>query len=333
MEQFFKLDYLNELLLFKSDDYQTIKDQVSYYLSPHRFEVEVREPLNTRLNGFRFGNCALYDLKYSAPVMITIDEVSDFYLFRLTLEGQCKVGIEDQQVLQSVGIMSITHPHTQQQIQTNQHCRNIILKLAQHDVETQLFKMLGHTSHEPVVFDMSLSCTEEGIDSIIETLNYLCHAYYHIQNWSFISASFTQYLIELILLKIPNNYSEQLNLQRQHILPGYLKKAQKYIQNHLEQPISLADLSQCCEVSIRTLQKGFSQYLQQTPVEYIRDQRLERVHLALQQAQTNETVTDIVLRHGFQSLGHFSTLYKKRYGCLPSKTLKMSPVQMSTMLS
>ena len=157
--------------------------------------------------------------------------------------------------------------------------------------------------------------------------------YYHIQNWSFISASFTQYLIELILLKIPNNYTDQLNLQRQHILPGYLKKAQKYIQDHLEQPISLADLSQCCEVSIRTLQKGFSQYLQQTPVEYIRDQRLERVHLALQQAQTNETVTDIVLRHGFQSLGHFSTLYKKRYGCVPSKTLKMSPVQMSTMLS
>ncbi|MCY0562420.1 AraC family transcriptional regulator, partial [Klebsiella pneumoniae] len=85
-------------------------------------------------------------------------------------------------------------------------------------------------------------------------------------------------------------YSDQLNLQRQHILPGYLKKAQKYIQDHLEQPISLADLSQCCEVSIRTLQKGFSQYLQKTPVEYISDQRLERVHQALQQAQTNETV-------------------------------------------
>jgi hypothetical protein len=37
--------------------------------------------------------------------------------------------------------------------------------------------------------------------AFIETLNYLCHAYYNIQNWSFISASFSQYLIELILLK------------------------------------------------------------------------------------------------------------------------------------
>jgi AraC-like DNA-binding protein len=71
-------------------------------------------------------------------------------------------------------------------------------------------------------------------------------------------------------------------------------------------------------VSIRTLQKGFSQYLQQTPVEYIRDQRLERVHQALQHAQTNETVTDIVLRHGFQSLGIFLRYIKNVMGvCLP----------------
>ncbi len=77
-------------------------------------------------------------------------------------------------------------------------------------------------------------------------------------------------------------------------------------------------------MSIRTLQKGFGQYLQQTPVEYIREQRLKHVHQALQTTQINETVTDILLRYGIQSFGHFSTIYKKRYGCLPSQTLKMN---------
>jgi hypothetical protein len=86
----------------------------------------------------------LYDLKYSAPVMITIDDVSDFYLFRLTLEGQCKVGIEDQQVLQSVGIMSITHPHTQQQSRPiSIKPWKYYFKLAQHDVETHYLKCWG----------------------------------------------------------------------------------------------------------------------------------------------------------------------------------------------
>ena len=327
------LHYLDEFLLFKSDDYKVIKDQISHYLCPHQFDVETVEPLNTRLNGFSFGNSALYDLKYSAPVMITIDEASNFYLFRITLEGQCKVGLENEQLLQSPGIMSITHPNTRQQIVTNQHCRNIILKLARQDVETQLFKMLGHTSHDAILFDTGLSCTAEGIRSIVETLNYLCHAYYNIQNWSFISASFTEYLIELILLKIPNNFSALLNAKRQQVLPGYIKKAQQYIQDHLQDPISLSLLSQCCDVSVRTLQKGFSQYLQQTPVEYIRDQRIERVHAALQSCHGNETVTEILLRYGIQSFGHFSTFYKKRYGCLPSHTLKMNPVQIAEMVS
>lgn len=334
MQSSFKLDhlhYLDEFLLFKSNDYQTIKDQISHYLCPHRFDVEVQEPLNTRLNGFSFGNGALYDLKYSAPVMINIEDSADFYLFRITLEGQCELKFDRQQIVQSEGIMSVTHPHTRQQIITNQHCRNIILKLAQQDIETQLFNMLGCRSQEPLRFNSSLSCGLEGIDAIIETLNYLCHAYYNIRNWSFISASFSQYLIELILLKIPNNYTERLNAQRQQLLPSYIKRAQQYIQEHIQQIISLADLSQYCEVSIRTLQKGFSQYLQQSPVEYIREQRLERVHLALQQAPSHETVTDILLDHGIQSFGHFSSLYKKRYGCLPSHTLKKDAVPVHQM--
>lgn len=336
MGQFLNLDhlhYLDEFLLFKSDDYQTIKTKISHYLCPHQFDVEAIEPLNTRLNGFSFGNSALYDLKYSAPVMITIDDASSHYLFRITLEGQCKVGVANQQVLQSVGIMSVTHPNIKQRIITNHHCRNIILKLSQQDVETQLFKMLGHTSQEPILFDSGLSCTAEGISSIVETLNYLCHAYYNIQNWSSISASFTQYLIELILLKIPNNYSAQLNTQKQLVLPAYIKKAQQYIDDYLQDTISLTVLSQYCEVSVRTLQKGFSQYLQQTPVEYIRDRRVERVHVALQNCQGNQTVTEILLQYGIQSFGHFSTFYKKRYGCLPSQTLKMNPIQMNTMIA
>ena len=84
---------------------------------------------------------------------------------------------------------------------TNHRCRNIILKLTQQDMETQLGKMLGYTNTESVIFDSGVSCTADGLNSIIETRNYLCHAYYNIQNWSFISASFSQYLIELILLK------------------------------------------------------------------------------------------------------------------------------------
>ncbi|MGS0707943.1 AraC family transcriptional regulator [Acinetobacter sp. ANC 3781] len=317
------LHYLDEFLLFNSNDYHIIKDKISHYLCPHQFDVDAASSLNTRLNGFSFGNSALYDLKYSAAVAITIDETSPHYLFRINLEGQCQVEHAQNQVLQSYGIMTVTHPHTQNRIMTNHRCRNIILKLTQQDVDTQLCKMLGYTSAESLVFDSGVSCTTEALNSIVETLNYLCYAYYNIQNWGFISASFTQYLIELILLKVPNNYSLQLNERRQEVMPSYMRKAQQYIQQRLQSQISLAELSIFCGVSSRTLQKSFNQYCQQTPLEYIQDQRMQGVHQALLNSQSSDTVTNILFQNGIQSLGHFSSRYKKRYGCLPSQTLKM----------
>ena len=317
------LQYLDSFLLFNSNDYQITKDKISQYLCPHEFDVEAFSHLNTRLNGFSFGNSALYELKYSAPVEITIDGSSKNYLFRITLDGQCKVQDAHHQVFQSVGIMTVTHPNCSNHIVTNHLCCNLILKVTQQDVETQLYKMLGYTCSEPVIFDSGMTCTDEGLSSIIETLNYLCHAYYHIENWNFISESFTQYLIELILLKVPNNYSSQLKEKRKCVLPHYMKKAQQYIQQHIQQTIGLSDLSEFCDVSGRSLQKGFNQYFQQTPMEYIRDVRMALVHQALLKSKKNSSVTDILLQHGIQSLGHFSTHYKKRYGCLPSQTLKM----------
>lgn len=320
------LHYLDEFLLFNSDDYQTIKDKISHYLCPHQFDVDEASSLNTCLNGFSFGNSALYDLKYSAAVAITIDKASPHYLFRFNLEGQCKVEHAKSQVLQSYGIMTVTHPHTQNRIITNHRCRNIILKLTQQDVDTQLCKMLGYTPVEAITFDSGVPIAAEGLNAIVETLNYLCHAYCNIQNWSFISASFNQYLIELILLKVPSNYSQRLNARRPKVLPSYMRKAQHYVQQHLQSQISLADLSVFCGVSSRTLQKGFNQYCEQTPIEYIRDQRMQWVHQALVNSHSSDTVTDILLQNGIQSMGHFSSLYKKRYGCLPSETLKMKEV-------
>ncbi|MNP71197.1 DNA-binding transcriptional regulator SoxS [compost metagenome] len=75
-------------------------------------------------------------------------------------------------------------------------------------------------------------------------------------------------------------------------------------------------------MSIRTLQNGFTQFLKQTPTDYMRSRRLARVHEALQQALPCDSVTDILLRHGVSSFGHFATHYRKQYGCLPSETLR-----------
>jgi AraC-like DNA-binding protein len=128
--------------------------------------------------------------------------------------------------------------------------------------------------------------------------------------------------MQLLLTQLPHNYSADLRVDSRAPLPHHVKKARDYIEAHLDEPISLATLSELCGVSVRTLQNGFKQFLQQAPVEYIRDRRLAVIHDSLKQGRDGETVTDILLRHGINSFGHFSSAYRQRYGCLPSDTLR-----------
>jgi AraC-like DNA-binding protein len=100
-----------------------------------------------------------------------------------------------------------------------------------------------------------------------------------------------------------------------------VRRARDYIHSHLDEPLRLDTLAREAGVSPRTLQNGFTQFLQISPGGYIRERRLEAVHRALQ-AAPDRSVTDIFIEHGVHSFGHFAKAYTRRFGCLPSVTAR-----------
>lgn len=77
-------------------------------------------------------------------------------------------------------------------------------------------------------------------------------------------------------------------------------------------------------MSPRSIQAGFREDLDTTPVAYIRDRRLDAVRRALLEAIPGEgvTVTEVAVRWGFSHLGNFSMVYRQRFGESPSTTLR-----------
>jgi transcriptional regulator GlxA family with amidase domain len=103
-----------------------------------------------------------------------------------------------------------------------------------------------------------------------------------------------------------------------------VRRSVDYIEQHLAEPIVITDLARSVGMSVRSIQQGFKQDLQTTPVNYIRDRRLDRVRSMLMEAAPEDglTVTDAAETWGFTHLGNFAGMYRRRFGETPSATLR-----------
>ena len=105
-------------------------------------------------------------------------------------------------------------------------------------------------------------------------------------------------------------------------LPRDLKRALDRLNAEPERAWTVASLAAACGVAPRTLQKHFRCFLGRSPVEFVRELRLDRARQQLLRPATATNVTDVATRCGFNHLGRFSAWYARRYGESPSATLR-----------
>lgn len=118
-------------------------------------------------------------------------------------------------------------------------------------------------------------------------------------------------------------------LQSGQRLPGAASSRERIFDDLLEwidanlcQPISLSELEQRSGYSRRNLQLVFHQRFGCGPIQWVRQQRLERARQALLHSQASDTVAGIAARFGFSSLAVFSRDFQARFGLRASELLR-----------
>lgn len=100
-----------------------------------------------------------------------------------------------------------------------------------------------------------------------------------------------------------------------------LRCALDYIEANLSVPLTLADIAAAAGISVRALQDKFRREFGRTPVQFITDERLARVHRDLSSARNGDlSVADIARRWGFAHMSDFGQRYRRAYGRPPSET-------------
>lgn len=99
-------------------------------------------------------------------------------------------------------------------------------------------------------------------------------------------------------------------------------RARRYIDEHLELPLTLASVCQASYSSPRALEYGFREIFGISPIAYLRCARLSRVKRELHcSAYTSGKITQLAMKWGFWHLSQFSKDYYDLFGELPSITL------------
>jgi AraC-like DNA-binding protein len=105
----------------------------------------------------------------------------------------------------------------------------------------------------------------------------------------------------------------------------YVRRAEDFIERHINDDLTLDDIITASRVSARTLFYGFQKTHGVGPWAWTRMRRLQGAHAALMSATARDTrITDIALEWGFGHLGRFSAGYRLQFGESPSDTLARS---------
>ncbi|RUR34559.1 helix-turn-helix domain-containing protein [Vreelandella nanhaiensis] len=124
-------------------------------------------------------------------------------------------------------------------------------------------------------------------------------------------------LIELLQAEQPSSELPPSYAHRKAVVD----RVKRYLDTHLEGPVTMEELCKLTHVSRRTLQYSFTTILGISPLQFLRMTRLNRVRRALRAATPSQSVTEIATCWGFWHLSQFAHDYKHQFGECPSQTL------------
>jgi|GEM_PF-380706 len=104
--------------------------------------------------------------------------------------------------------------------------------------------------------------------------------------------------------------------------PHYVRRAETYMEENARSQPTLTEVANNAGVSVRALSGAFCRFRNMTPMAFLREQRLQGVRKDLLTSHGAASVSYVAANWGYVNFGVFAKSYKKRFGELPSETLR-----------
>ncbi len=282
--------------------------------------------LDAWFNGVYLPGMYIGYVQYGAPVSVRAVGRDDYWI-QFPLRGQLEVKTGRAEVQCRDGTAAVASPTRADYYQTRSDASGARIHVCmwKHAMLAQLTALLGEAPTVPIEFASEMDLTSGYGQSLAR---YITMAITDLARPDSalcgidMMSSFEEMFLTRFLLSHPSSYSELLLARGAQLSPRDVKRAVDYVEAHLANAISIADLARAAGVPGRTLFKHFKDTRGVSPMRFVRNARFTRVREALLSASPDDSVTAIALGLGFTHMGRFSVEYRKRYGESPSETLR-----------
>ncbi|MFJ8107849.1 helix-turn-helix domain-containing protein [Streptomyces sp. NPDC096132] len=202
---------------------------------------------------------------------------------------------------------------------------SIGIKIDRALVDAELTALLGREPRRPVQFTPMLDLTGAAGSGIVALIRFMLVEASRMPGGLFdqpaVQLHHIRTLVVALLTTHQHNYSDALALPDSTPRRSRtLRLALEYVERHLTEPITVSDIAEAVGCSVRTLHEHFQAGVGDTPMGWVREQRLQHVHDELR--ISGRSVTDVASAWGFTHLSRFSASYRSRFGVLPSETVR-----------
>lgn len=321
--------HLTALMLLHSKDLDEARALVSGIFCDHRLVmVDPKDHLDYQHRHVRTPAMSLSVMSYGAEVFIAPQELDSFFLIQLPLKGEDRITSGRDAILSQPGSGTIHSPGQSFSMNWSGACSKLVVRIERDALEWHAATLLGRLPRNPLRFETALDTRGGGGRAWEMTVRKLLRSFQQspeLLDHPLMRAQFEQLVMSGLLVWQANSFSSELWVPEKEVLPKHVRMVEDYMRAHLDAPITNEKLAELTGVSLRTLYNSFKKFRGVSPMRYLKDLRMEKVREELLHAGQLRSVTVIATRWGFFELGRFAAEYKRRFGELPSDTLRRVP--------
>lgn len=315
--------YFSRHPVLRTRDLDEARYRVAQKFCDHRLDLHGQAAgLSVTHNALSGQDISVNYLSYGAEVSVDPGLFEAFYMFQIPLLGQAEILHRGDELVSRPGLGAVLNPDRASRLRWGAGCAKLLFQINRAHITSVAESLTRTTLPGPVRFDTQVDFATPNGAELYRIFSACAVA---ADRDGLFDGALTprdlrieQDLAHALLSLQPSNISHILAKSDRGATTREIRRALEFIHGNLAEQITIADIATAAGVTPRTLQKAFRRDFSKTPMQVLRDARLDAAHYLLSARQSTPSVSDAAFGCGFSHLGRFSAQYRQRFGHAPS---------------